>query len=151
MDLSKLSKGDKIVLVAGLVLIIDLLFLPWHNVKVGSGVLGITVKVTRTGVESPNAFWGILALLVAAVMVLQIVLAKFTSTTLPTIPMPWGRVHLFAGVAALALLVIKLFAETSYLGFGAFLGLACGAGLAYGGFMISKEPEVSGAAGGWSP
>lgn len=151
MDLTKLTKGDKIVLAAGIVLIIDLLFLPWHNIDVGSGILGISVNVKRTGVQSPNAFWGILALLVAAVMVLQIILARFTSATLPTLPVPWSRVHLIAGAAALALLVIKLLAETEFLGFGCFLGLAAGAALAFGGYTKSKEPEVAGSAGGWSP
>jgi hypothetical protein len=149
MDLSKLTKGEKIVLGAGLVLIIDLLFLPWHHVSIGSGLLGLSIKVNRTAIQSPNGLWGWLAVLVAIVMVAQIVAAKFTSAKLPTPPIPWSRVHLIAGVAVIALLVIKLFAETSFLGFGAFLGLALGAAVAFGGFTISKEPETSGA-GGWS-
>ena len=151
MDLNKLTKGDKIVVGAGLLLIIDLLFLPWHNIKIGSGLLGISVKVTRSGVESPNALWGWLALLLALVMVLQIVLSKFTTVQLPTLPVPWSRVHLIAGVAVLACLLIKLVAETDFLGFGAYLGLLCGAALAFGGFTISKEPEVTGTSGSWSP
>lgn len=150
MDLSRLTKADKIILGAGLLLIIDLLFLPWHNIEVGSAVLGLEVKVTRSGVESPNAFWGILALLVALVMVAQIIVSRFTSATLPTLPVPWSRVHLIAGVAVLALLLIKLVSETDFLGYGAFIGLACGAALAYGGFLKSKEPEVVGGTGGWS-
>ncbi len=144
MDLSRLTKADRIILAAGLLLIIDLLFFPWHKIEVGSAVLGLQVKVTRSGVESPNAFWGILALLVAAVMVAQIAVSRFTSANLPTLPIPWSRVHLIAGVAVLALLLIKLVAETDFLGWGAYVALLCGAALAYGGFMKSKEPEGAG-------
>jgi hypothetical protein len=143
MDFNKLSKGERIVLIAGVLLVIDLLFLPWHRIKVGGGLLGVSLDVSRTGVQSPHQVWGILALLVTLVMIAQIVAARFTSAQLPKPPVPWGRVHLIAGVVVLALLVIKLLAETSFLGFGCFLGIILGAALAFGGFTISTEPEVS--------
>lgn len=143
MDLSKLTKGDKIVLAAGLLLIIDLLFLPWHKIDLGGGLLGISVSVKRTGVQSPNAFYGVLALIIALVMVAQIVVAKFTTAKLPVLPIPWSRVHLIAGAAAFVLLLIKLIVETDFLSFGAYLGILLGAALAFGGFTISKEPEVT--------
>ena len=140
MDFNKLSKGERIVLISGVLLVIDLLFLPWHRIKI-SPLLG--VDVSRTGVQSPNQGYGVLALLITLVMIAQIVAARFTSAKLPKPPVPWGRVHLIAGVVVLALLVIKLLAETSYLGFGCFLGLILAAALAFGGFTISTEPEVS--------
>jgi hypothetical protein len=140
MDFNKLSKGERIVLVAGVLLVIDLLFLPWHRIKI-SAILG--VDVSRTGVQSPNSGYGVLALLITLVMIAQIVAARFTSARLPRPPIPWGQVHLFAGIAVLVLLLIKLVAETDYLGFGCFLGILLAAALAFGGFTISKEPEVS--------
>ena len=33
----RLSQGERIVLVAGLLLIVDLLFLPWHDIDLGAG------------------------------------------------------------------------------------------------------------------
>ncbi len=138
MDFNKLSKGERIVLIAGLLLVIDLLFLPWHRIRT---LLGI--DISRTGVQAPNGGWGVLALLVTLVMIGQIVAARFTSAKLPRPPIPWGQVHLIAGVAVLVLLLIKLVAETDFLGFGAWLGIILSAALAYGGFVISKEPEVS--------
>ena len=140
MDFNKLSKGERIVLVAGVLLVIDLLFLPWHRIKI-SAILG--VDVSRTGVQSPNSGYGVLALLITLVMIAQIVAARFTSARLPKPPVPWGQVHLFAGIAVFALLVIKLLVQTDFLGFGCFLGIILGAALAFGGFTISKEPEVS--------
>ena len=136
MDLSKLTKGDKIVLGAGLLLIIDLLFLPWHKISVA----GI-IDVTRTGVQSPNSFYGVLALLLAVVMVAQVALSKLSTAKLPDMPVPWGQVHLIAGVAAFVLLLLKLLVETSSLGFGAYLGVLLAAGLAFGGYTISQESK----------
>jgi hypothetical protein len=140
MDFNKLSKGERIVLIAGLLLIIDLLFLPWHRIKI-SDVLG--VDVSRTAVQSPNGGYGVLALLITLVMIGQIVAARFTSARLPRPPVPWGQVHMFAGIAVFALLLIKLLVETDFLGYGCFIGLILGAAVAFGGFTISKEPEVS--------
>jgi hypothetical protein len=142
MDFNKLSKGERIVLISGVLLVIDLLFLPWHRIRLG-GVLGVGVDVSRTGVQSPNSGYGILALLVTLVMIAQIVAARFTSAKLPKPPVPWGRVHLIAGIVVLALLVIKLIAQTDFLGFGCFLGILLAAALAFGGITISTEPEVS--------
>ena len=141
MDFKKLTMGDRIVLAAGILLVIDLLFLPWHSIDLG------VLSVKRTGVQSPNGFYGVLALLIAVVMVAQIVVARLTAAKLPQIPLPWGRVHLIAGVVVLALLLLKLVIETDYLGFGAWLGIILAAVLAFGGFTVNKES--TGAAGGF--
>ncbi len=134
MDLNKLTRGDKIVLGTGLLLVLDLLAFPWHKITVAN-----LLSVSRTGVQSPNSVYGVLALLLAIVMVAQVVASKLTSAKLPEIPLPWGQVHLIAGAAAFALLLLKLLVETDFLGFGAFLGVILAAGLAFGGFTISQE------------
>jgi hypothetical protein len=142
MDFSKLTLGDKIVLGAGGLLILDLLFFPWHKISVAS-----IVDVNRTGVQSPNSFYGVLALLLVLVMVAQVVVSKLTGAKLPEIPVPWPRVHLIAGVAVFVLLLLKLLVETRFLGFGAFLGLILAAAVAFGGYTISREaPHPAGGA-----
>src|ERR1051326_2270052 len=78
MDLSKLSKGDRIVLITGLLLVIDLLFLPWYSITIAN-----LVTVTRTGVGAPDAFLGFLGMLIALVMVPQIRLAGFPARKPP--------------------------------------------------------------------
>jgi hypothetical protein len=134
VDFNKLTRGDKIVLGAGVLLILDLLAFPWHKITVA----GI-ISVNRTGIQSPNSFYGILALLLVIVMVVQVAVSKLSTAKLPDLPIPWSQVHLIAGIAVFALLLLKLLVETSYLGFGAFLGLLLGAGVAFGGFTISQE------------
>ncbi len=138
MDLSKLSQGERIVLLAGVLLIIDLLFLPWHSFDVPAIADGLGVDSTRSGVQSPNAFYGIVALILALVMVVQIVLDKLTAVELPKLPVPWSQVHSFAGITVALMLLIKLIAETDVLGFGAFLGVLLGLALAYGGYAIGQ-------------
>lgn len=133
MDLSKLSMGDKIILGAGALLVLDLLFFPWHSIDV------LFVKVTRTGVESPNGFWGVLALLVAVAMVAAVAVTRLTSAKLPDLPVPLSQAVFIAGVVVAALLVLKLLLETSNLGFGAWLGVLLGGAVAYGGFVARKE------------
>lgn len=141
MSLDRLTNGERIVLIAGAALLVDLLFFPWH--KLG-GVAGATLEalgadVTRTAVQDPNAGLGWLALLAALAMVGQIVLSKLTSVELPKPPRPWGQLHFAAGAAVVALLVLKLLSETEALGFGAWLGLLLGGAVAYGGRTIRNE------------
>ena len=83
MDLSRLSQGERIVLIAGVLLIIDLLFLPWHSIDIGGAAEALGVDTTRSGVQSPNAFYGVVALHPHARDGGQIVLDKLTSVALP--------------------------------------------------------------------
>jgi hypothetical protein len=143
MDLSRLSQGERIVLVAGVLLIIDLLFLPWHSVHIDlgglAGTFGVDTTTRFTGVQAPNAFYGIVALILTLVMVVQIVLAKLTSVALPDLPIPWAQVHLSAGLTVGLMLVIKLLVETNSLAIGAFLGVVLGLAVAFGGYTIGQE------------
>ena len=134
MDLSKLSMGDKIVAGAGLLLIIDLLFLPWHDIDLG------IVSLTRRAIQSPNGFWGVLALLLTIALVAVVLLRKLSTAKLPNLPVPYRDAIFFAAVAVLVLLLLKLVMETDALGFGAWLGILLAAGLVYGAYTLRREP-----------
>jgi hypothetical protein len=133
VDLSKLSPGEKIVLIAGGVLLIDLLFLPWYDIDLGF------VSVTRSAIESPKAFWGVLAALVTAAMVAAVVVTRFTTAKMPALPVPLGQAMFFGGVAVAVFLLLKLLLETDFLGIGAWLGILLGGAVAYGGFLMRNE------------
>ena len=142
MDLSKLSRGERIVVIAGGLLVIDLLFLPWHSITVP--FIG---SVNRNGISSPNGFLGFLAALAAAAMVAQIVLSRFTSAKLPDLPVPWPRAHMLGGLVVVALLLLKLILQTDFLSFGAYLGIVVAAGLAFGGYTVNQESSRAGTTG----
>ncbi len=142
MDLDKLTLSDKIIAGTGIVLIIDLLFLPWHSID-----LGITT-FTRTGVESPNSFWGVLALLLTIAVVAATLLRVLKpETKLPDLPVSWDRAIFFGAAAVLVLLVLKLVMEMDALGFGAWLGILLAAGMTYGGYLKYQADSATHAAG----
>jgi hypothetical protein len=134
VDLNKLTLGDKIIGGTGIVLVITLLFFPWHSID-----LGPFGSVTRTAIQSPNGFWGILALLLAVAVVVAALLPKLTEVTLPDLPIPYPDAVFYAAIATLALLVLKLLLETESLGFGAFLAILLAAGMTYGAFQSKSE------------
>jgi hypothetical protein len=133
MDFKKLTQGERITLIAGVLLILDLLILAWHNID-----LGLLGDIKRTGVQSPNAFWGVLALILTLLMV-GLIVARLAGVKLPDLPMPLGQILMIAGIAVLAFLLIKLVSETTALGIGAYLGILLGAAVAFGGFSVNKE------------
>ena len=138
-------------MVAGSLLIVDLLLLPWHHyfVDVPTGDLGIelpTFSLDRTGVQTPDSNLGIAALVLAAAMVLQVLVAKLS----PAVS-SWPTFHLVAGPAALGLLVAKLLVDNHFLGPGAWLGIALGVGVAVGGYVVSQEVPAEGKGVGSAP
>jgi hypothetical protein len=141
MDLSKLSRGDRIILVTGALLVLDLLFLPWYSFSFGP------ITVTANGLSGPDSFLGFLGWIVAIAMVAQVVVARFTTAKVPDLSMPWPRVHMIGGYAVLLLLVLKLVLHISILGFGAYLAILLAAGLAFGGYTVNQESTRAGAAG----
>ncbi|OGO07512.1 MAG: hypothetical protein A2Y61_02590 [Chloroflexi bacterium RBG_13_60_13] len=130
-----LGIGEKIIIVAAVVLFIDG-FLPWYSIDLGP--LG---DFTRNGWESPGAIWSILAVLIGLVMGGVVVVKGLTATEMPDNVggFTWPKIMLGGGVAALVFLVIKLLNESSYMGFGFYLGIICAAALAAGGFLMFRE------------
>ena len=133
-----LSAGERTVLVAGLLLIADLLFLPWYDIDLGS--LDAAVDTTATGVQQPYAGYGIAAAVLTAVMIAQIVLARVLAARLPDPPVPWSQIHLILGIFVAVLIVIRLVRLTESLGYGAYSAILAGILVAYGGYRIASEP-----------
>lgn len=134
---ARLSQGERIVLVGGVLLIADLLFVPWHSVDLGGLEGEIAFDTTRTGVQEPNRGYGIAAVLLTALMIVQILVVRMTAVRLP---LAWTQLQLVAGVFVAVVLVIKLVRETELLGFGAYSGVLAGLLVAYGAHFISREP-----------
>jgi len=131
-----LSIGEKIILVAAVVLFIDG-FLPWYSVD-----LGPIGDFTRSGWQSPGAIWSMLAILIGLAMGAVIVTKSLAKEG--TIPnnisgVTWPKIFLGGGVAALVLVLIKLLNESSYLGFGFYLGIICVAALAVAGVLMYRQ------------
>jgi hypothetical protein len=144
MDINKLSPGERIIAAAGILLFVDSFF-PWFRYCLPIG------NVSILGINRPCANYtawssllSTLAVLIAMAMVVQIAVTKFGNAHVPAPgTMSWGQVHLFAGFAVVALVLLQFLAGKSPAGrsFGVFLGIGIAAGLAYGGMVRSREPE----------
>lgn len=138
MDLSKFSLGDKILAGTSIALVFSLLILPWHSVS------AFGRSYSRTALQSPNSFWGVLALLATLAIIGVTAVRLFSSnTSLPDLPVTWPKAVFFAAVAVTAVLFIKLVSETTALGFGAYLSILLAGGVTYGAFVGSKADSSS--------
>ena len=132
-----LSIGEKIIVIAGLVLLIDG-FLPWYSVSIGP------YSASASGWESPGALWSFLAVLIGLAMAAVVVLKGLTEVEIPDNigGVSWPKLFLGGGVAALVLVVIKFLNESSNLGFGFYLGFIAAVALAVGGFLMFREESA---------
>ena len=137
VDFKRLSRGEQVIGVAAFLLIVDLVFLPWH--KVSTVRFGQAISGTATGIQFPNSVYGLLALLLAAVMLAQ-VLFHVLDATVPDVGVPWPKIQRIVGPTVLVLLLVKLLVETRYLSIGAFLAVVLGGALAWGASVSSPGP-----------
>lgn len=138
-----LSIGEKIIIIAGAVLLIDG-FLPWYDVD-----LGPFGSVTRNGWESPGAIWSILAVLIGIAMSGVVAVKISTEGVIPENVggFTWPKIFLGGGVASAVLILIKLLNESSYMGFGFYIGIICVAALAVAGVLMFREESAAGSSG----
>jgi len=129
MDLSKLKLGQKIVLGAGILLIINL-FLPWWRVDFGFG------SASANAFDAFLAWFGSFLAIAAAVI---IALKVFTSVKVNAGPLK--AEHLAFALAALGFLfiLIELFVDNEFMFVGIWIGLVASAVLAVGAFLAMKE------------
>lgn len=127
VDLDELPTADKVVAGAGIVAIVDLVFLPWHSFAVGP------VTLAWSAIEGRNTALGMLAVvLTIAVVGVTLLRAMRPHAMLPEPALGWDRTVLLASALALALLVLKLAADTERLGLGAWLGVGLAAAMTVG-------------------
>jgi hypothetical protein len=159
MDLDKLSLGDRVIAISGILLLI-FSFFKWLGIKVsGASVAGHSF----VGASDSKSAWSfaltLIAVLIGIAMV-AVVLLKLADVKLPTLgSVTWGQVLLAAGAIAFLFVLIKLITGPSGWNgfdipsgidktrkFGIFAGLVCSAGLAVGGYLRFQE-DAKGASG----
>lgn len=152
MDLKKLTPGEIVTAVSGVLLLV-ISFFKWYAVDIA----GIDLA-SRTGWGGPGAFWSIIAILLGVVLAAHVIVEKLSGVDLPDRlgSVGWGVVHLAGGVVAFIFLLIKTLANDGWdRKFGLYIGLLCGVGLAVGGYLMAKEagelPASLGGAKGDTP
>jgi uncharacterized membrane protein YeiH len=125
--------GERTVVTAGGLLLLDLFFFPWHRLEV-VGLLG--GDSTRTAIQDPNALQGTIAFLLLVGMVAQVIMARSSSVRAnPNLV----KLQPAAGMAVFAMLAWKLAIDLSDLSVGAYLGVILGVIVAYGGLALERN------------
>lgn len=136
-DMSKLSMGQKGLLVTSGLMFIDL-FLPWQRVCFDFGDFGAGGCASRSG-------WGgigiILGLLVIAILVWEGLQIAGVNLNLPVAP-----ALVSAGLAAGAVLftLLKVLVDNEAFSFGGWIGIVLGLGIAYAGWVRFTEAKTAG-------
>jgi hypothetical protein len=141
MQLDKLSKDDLVVGGVTLVLLIDLLFLPWISISIGP----FSASDTATG--SPDGWTGILAVLATVVLIADLAVERFSpQTTLPNSGGSREATRFRIALVVAVFLVLKVLFHVSdtfnYAGFGFWLGIVLTIALVAATFRLSQGRAI---------
>ena len=133
MDFSKLSREDWMVGGGGILLIIFLFALPFYSVS----AFGVTATAAAT--SSPASIWGIIALILAIVVVVDWALSVFSpETQIPTTNLGRGLTRAAVAGIIVLLLLLKLVLHTGWLGWGCFVDIIVAAIVTYGAWALAQ-------------
>jgi len=139
MKTSDFKRDDWLVLGLALVLVIDLLLLPWFSFS----ELGYSSSLSAT--SAPDGWAGILAFLLVLVVGVDLVIERASpQTTLPNIGGSRTMTRWWLTVAAAVFVFLKFVTNIhfSLFGFGFWLGVILTAGLLYSTFRLSRDKAV---------
>lgn len=142
VSMETISRDEGILAGLGVLLVLDLLFLPWYGITVTAGALSVSISNTATG--PPSGWLGVLALLLVLALLVDIAVERLLPhAQIPTIGRGRANTRYALAVAAVALLALKLllhFGSAGELGFwGAVL---LGGGLVWVSHRLHKLETV---------
>jgi hypothetical protein len=83
MDVSKFTRDELILGGIALLLVIDLLFLPWFDISIGIGTFKVSATSSATG--SPDGWLGVLAVLVTLALFAYMAIERLGDVELPAL------------------------------------------------------------------
>jgi hypothetical protein len=128
VNTANLTRDDRIIAVITLLLVIDLLFLPWFDISAGP------FSVSLTATDAPSGWAGILAVLAAIALIVDLAIERMSpQTQLPSVSGSRVQTRLvLAGVVALFVFLKFIFnIHFSDFGIGFWIGVILTAGLVY--------------------
>jgi hypothetical protein len=130
MNVDNVSRDDWILAGIALLLAIDLLFLPWFDITVSAGAFSVSATSTATG--SPDGWLGILAVLAAVALVVDIAIERLSpQTQVPAIGGSRTSTRFILAAAAAGFVALKFLFHIhfSIFGFGFWLAVVLAAAL----------------------
>jgi hypothetical protein len=152
MNLENVTRDDWIVAGIALLLIIDLMFLPWFSVSASVGAITFSASSTATG--APDSLLGILAVLAALLLIVDLAVERLSpETRVPAVAgsRPTTRLVL-AGAAAFFLALKFLFhIHFSDFGFGFYAAVVLTVALVYFSLKARQAGTYMGTRAAGSP
>jgi hypothetical protein len=146
MSLDNVSRDDWIVGGLALLLVIDLIALPWFSIGGGSVGAFAIPGIDLTAIDAPSGFLGVLALIAAIVLIADLAIERFSpQTTLPMLGGSRAMTRLaLAGATALFLALKFLFnIHFSDFGFGFWAAVVLTVGLVFAALRVSQGHSVA--------
>ena len=140
-----LSKDDYIVGGLALLLVIDLLFLPWFSISFGP------VSATSSASGSPDGWLGILAFLAALLVLVDLLVERLSpQTTVPNLGGSRTATRFRLAVIAAFFMALKFIFHIhfSWFGFGFWAGVVLVVLLLVATFRLSQDRPILGGVAG---
>jgi hypothetical protein len=137
VDTYEITREDAMVLGGGILLLLGLLVFPWYD-SISLGSLG-TVPRSASSTDAPYAIWGILAVIVLILIILDLAFARFSpSTQIPTTQLGRDMTRVAACGVMLLFLFIKFLADVGNFGWGFFIDVILALVVSAGCWMIAQ-------------
>jgi hypothetical protein len=116
MDVSKSTRDELILGGIALLLVIDLLFLPWFDISIAIGTFKVSATSTATG--SPDGWLGVLGVLVTLALLAYLALERLGDGELPTLGGSPATTRLALAALAAGFVALKLLFNIHFSLFG---------------------------------
>jgi hypothetical protein len=144
MNTSDIKRDDWLVVGLALILVIDLIALPWFDISYPT-VLGLHGSVTAAATSAPDGWAGLLAFLLTLVVGADLLIERLSpKTALPNIGGSRTTTRWWLTVAAAVFVALKFVTNIHFseFGFGFWLAVILTAGLLYTTWKLSKDQAV---------
>ncbi len=141
MNFSDVSRDDRILAGVAVLLVIDLLFLPWFSISFGP------ISITLTGTDDPDGWLGILAVLSAIALIADLGIERLSpGTTLPSVGGSRANTRFVLACITALFVVLKFLFNIHFsdFGFGFYVAVILTVGLVWVALQARNEKSVMG-------
>ena len=152
-DLSRVSTATKIIMGAGIVLLINSLIPWWQRVSFCGDVNlpGVPCSAGASALGGDASWAGVLMFILLIALLAWEAMLTLGTLRSTQLPLPPGQITLILAGATVFFGLLKFFLALSQVFIGAFVGLICLLAIAYGAWMQSQEPAAAGPPPGAAP
>jgi hypothetical protein len=140
--MNKVTPDDRIVGGLALLLVICLLFLPWFDISVT--VFGVTVGGTLHATDAPDGWTGVIAMLAALAVIVDLAVERFSSQSFPVIGGSREHTRFVLAAIAAGFIALKflLHIHFSLFGWGFYVTVIVAAALVFAAARVNQGRPI---------